>query len=89
MTLTEKEITIEVPGITLELYAEYSNNSLTDIYLTVNIDGQKLKGYGLGVRIYDGLKLTSFYGALMLCLSDEAKNALEKEVKQLINLNEN
>ena len=88
-TLTEKEITIEASGVNIDLLAEYSNGKLTDIYVTVDIDGHRLVGYGQGVRIYDGLKFTSFYGALLLAFHPEVVSKLEAEVKRFVTINEN
>jgi len=89
MELTEQEITIEAAGANIELYAEFTNGQLAEIYATLDIDGQRMIGYGLGVLIYDGLKFTSFYGSLMLCLSQELISELEREVKKLVKLNGN
>ena len=83
--LTEKEITIEAAGVQIELLAEYSNGHLWEITATVDIDGHRIKE----VRIHDGLKLTSFYGAMLLAFHPEVVAKLESEVKKLVNLNEN
>ena len=89
MRLTEQEITIESAGATIELYAEFTDGQIAEIYATLDIDGQRMIGYGSGVLIYDGLKFTSFYGALMLCLSAELIVGLELAVKKLVKLNDN
>jgi hypothetical protein len=88
--LTEKEITIEGTLCTLDLYAEYDELYLTGIYLRIDIDGQILSGNnGLGVRIHDGLKFTSFYGAILETLNAGLVEKLEIEVRKLVKLNEN
>lgn len=84
-TLTEKEITIDASGVTLDLLAEYSNSRLTGIYLTIDLDGHLMSLK----CIYDGLKFTSFYGAILLAFNPEVVTKLEAEVKKLVNLNEN
>jgi hypothetical protein len=85
-TLTEKEITIEAAGVHIELWADYlDNGNLWEITATVDIDGHRIKE----VRIHDGLKLTSFYGAMLLAFHPEVTAKLESEVKKLVNLNEN
>ena len=88
--LTEKEITIEGTLCTLDLYAEYHDSNLTDIYLRIDIDGEILSGRGgLGVRIHDGLKFTSFYGAILETLNADLVEKLEIEVRKLVKLNDN
>jgi hypothetical protein len=86
--LTEKEITIEGTLCTIDLYAEYDNSVLTIIYLKIDIDGQIL-GKDLGVRIHDGLKFTSFYGAILETLNADLCEKLENEVRKLVKLNDN
>ena len=86
--LTEKEITIEGTLCTLALYAEYDNGQLDNIYLKIDIDGQIL-GKDLGVRIHNGLKFTSFYGAILETLNADLVKKLETEVRKLVKLNEN
>jgi hypothetical protein len=84
-TLTEKEITIEAAGVQIELLAEYSNGQLFEIVASIDLDGHRMNM----VRIHDGLKLTSFYGAMLLAFHPEVVAKLETEVKKLVNLNEN
>ena len=89
-TFTEKEITIEAAGVHIELFAEYCDNNLTEIHALIDIDGHRMSGYNhIGVRIYNGLKFTSFYGAMLLAFHPEVVAKLESEVKKLVNLNEN
>jgi len=84
--LTEMEITIEAAGVQIELWADYLDNGLLwDITATVDIDGHRIKE----VRIYNGYKFTSFYGAMLLAFHPEVVAKLEDEVKKLVNLNEN
>ena len=84
-TLTEKEITIQAAGVQIDLWAEYLNGELWEITATIDLDGHRIKD----IRIYDGLKFTSFYGALLLAFHPDVTAKLESEVKKLINLSEN
>jgi hypothetical protein len=84
--LTEKEITIQAAGVQIELFAEYLDSGLLwDITATVDIDGHRIKD----VRIFNGYKFTSFYGAMLLAFHPEVVKELELEVKKLVTLNEN
>lgn len=88
MTLTEKEIIITGSGITIELFAEFSDGKLTSIHALLDIDGYRLSGPDkIGCRIFDGWNLTSFYVSLLLCLNSEIVSKLEAEVRDLINGN--
>jgi hypothetical protein len=88
--LTEKEITIEGTLCTLDLYAEYFELTLTGIYLKICIDGCIMTAHnGLGMLIYNGLKFTSFYGAILETLNADLCEKLETEVRKLVKLNEN
>jgi len=88
--ISEKEITIEAAGVHIELFAEYDNGQLTEIHALIDIDGHRMSGYNhIGVRIYDGLKFTSFYGSMLLAFHPEVVKELESEVKKLVTLNEN
>jgi hypothetical protein len=70
---------------TLDLLAEYDNDHLTGIYLTIDIDGHLMTLK----RIHDGLKFTSFYGAILETLNADLVEKLEIEVRKLVKLNEN
>lgn len=90
MTLTEKEIFIHGVGITIELFAEYADGKLTSIHALLDIDGARLSGPDkIGIRIFDGLKLTSFYGSLLLCLEYGIAKTLESHVSNLLALHVN
>jgi hypothetical protein len=84
-TLTEKEITIQAAGVQIDLWAEYLNGELWEITATIDLDGHRIKD----IRIYDGLKFTSFYGALLLAFHPAVVYQLEYEVAELVKLNEN
>jgi hypothetical protein len=86
--LTEKEITIEGTCSTLDLYAEYYNGQLEGIYLKIDID-RWIIGKGLGIRIHNGIKFTSFYGAILETLNADLCEKLETEVRKLVKLNDN
>lgn len=83
--LTEKEITVTGSGAIIDIYAEYSDGKVTDIYALLEIDGNRM-GKSPGILVYDGIKesFTSFCMALQMSLNPELSREFYKELNILI-----
>lgn len=85
-TLTEKEIPIESGLNTLYFYAEYADGRVTDIFLLMEIDGNRL-GNSPGLRIYNSGTgtFTSFFLGLDQILRPDLMAEVNKTVQSLLN----